>query len=70
MTGLLNPKSSEFQYCVAICFVVYLRQGIVHRIELLFSAEIIVWVRYGAPQARTLRNNVVHLYRSMPLSSV
>ena len=69
MTGLLNPKSSEFQYSVAIFFVVYLSHGIVHRGELLFSSKISFWVRYRA-QMRSLRKKWVHLYRGMPLVSV
>ena len=37
MTGLLNPKSSEFQSWDTMVFVVYLRHGIVHRVALLFE---------------------------------
>ena len=67
MTGLLDQKSSEFQSCIAICVVVYLGHGIVHRVPLIFSSKIIFLVRYRAPQVRSLRNDGVHLYRSMLL---
>ena len=66
MTGLLNPRSSKFQSCVALFFGVYLSHGIVHRVALLFSSKISFWVRYRAPQLRSLRKKEVHLYRSMP----
>ena len=32
--GLRNPKSSEFHFCAATVFVVYLRHGIAHRVAL------------------------------------
>ena len=35
MTGLFNPKSLEFQSCVAICFVVYSSHGIVHGVSIV-----------------------------------
>ena len=64
--GLLNPKSSEFQSCVAVCRVVRLSHGIVQWVALLFSSKISTSVNYGAPQVRSFRKKVVHLYRSMP----
>ena len=67
MTEPHHPKSSEFQSCVALLLVVYLNHGNVYRVALLFSSEISCWVRYRAPQVRSLRKKGVHLYRSVRL---
>ena len=67
ITGLLNPKLSESQSCVVICFVVYLGRGIVNWVSILVSSRISFRVRYRAPQVRSLIKEVVRLYRSMPL---
>ena len=40
----MNPKSAEFQSCVAIFFVLYFSHVIAHRVAYLFPSKISYWV--------------------------
>lgn len=65
---LLNPIPSKCHSCGAVLVIVrHGHDGIGPLVSLLFSFKVRFWVRYRAlpPQVITLRNKIVHPYRSM-----
>ena len=57
MMELLNHESSECQFALKHDVIVYLDHGIGHRGEIRFFTDANLWVRYGAPQIRSLKKN-------------